>query len=279
MSDVLQGNLILAAETTTDGNELGFWLIVLAGMAVLPFVLSMVTSFAKLVIVGGIIRQALGTQQIPPNSVITGLALILSIHIMWPVVADIYDSYESSEEKTGDVLTDLMRAATPRIKKFLKNHTDQQNIELFTNLRATLSSSEIESTLTDAGSVRTPLAKDADADKVATVGGKNDGSDQNAGERTGNEKATQKDIKSTIDELTVLVPAFILTELTEAFQIGFLIFVPFLVLDLVVSNLLLAMGMHMLSPQTVSLPLKILLFVLVDGWVMIIQGLVLGYAV
>ena len=83
--------------------------------------------------------------------------------------------------------------------------------------------------------------------------------------------------EDAMELITVLAPAFILTELTEAFQIGFLIFVPFLVIDLVVSNLLLAMGMHMLSPVTVSLPLKLLLFVLVDGWTLILQGIVLGY--
>ena len=84
-------------------------------------------------------------------------------------------------------------------------------------------------------------------------------------------------ISNRFELVAIYAPAFLLTELTEAFQIGFLIFVPFLVIDLVVSNLLLAMGMHMLSPVTVSLPLKLLLFVLIDGWSLILQGIVLGY--
>src|SRR5207253_9329637 len=87
----------------------------------------------------------------------------------------------------------------------------------------------------------------------------------------------KQEVNDGIEDLTILAPAFILTELTEAFQIGFIIFVPFLVIDLVVSNILLAMGMHMLSPQTVSLPLKLLLFVAIDGWRLVLQGLALGY--
>jgi len=230
--------------------DMRFWMVFLAAMALAPFLVTMVTSFVKLVVVGSIIRSALGVQQIPPTQVITGLALVLSIHIMWPVGARIWENYlqlassaESSASK-GETWREMAsrgaEAVRPPLRSFLEKNSHPENVKLFAALRARLQAS----------------ASPAHALTTAPAPG----------------------VESIVNEVTVLVPAFVVSELTEAFQIGFLIFVPFLIIDLVVSTLLMAMGMHMLQPNTVSLPLKLLLFVLVDGWQLIIRGTILGYA-
>jgi type III secretion protein R len=228
-------------------------MIVLLGvLGLVPFVLTMITSFAKLVVVGGLIRQALGTPQIPPTTVLTGLALILTIHIMSPVVIEVYSGFEAARaqaeaQEGGDeegedgpgvleIVQQYSSSIFPPVQTFLEKHSDPRNIALFESLREELRRAQ------GVTGPAMPLTQ------------------------------------SQIDTVTILAPAFVLTELTEAFQIGFLIFIPFLILDLVVSNVLLAMGMHMLSPVTISLPLKILLFVLIDGWTLILRGVVLGYA-
>lgn len=234
-----------------DSGDPRLWMLVLAAMALAPFLLTMITSFVKLVIVGSMIRSALGTQQVPPTQVITGLALILTIHVMWPTGTEIYQRFQQinvsapaagevkQSEDDRDAVVRLVRAmwdaANPPIARFLRRHSHAENIALFERLQADLRQAQ--------ESDQPPLPE----------------------------------MPKPVFDMTVLVPAFVLSELTEAFQIGFLIFVPFLIIDLVVSNLLLAMGMFMLSPVTISLPLKILLFVLVDGWQLIIRGVILGY--
>ena len=233
---------------SSGSSGLVFWLTLLVIMALAPFVLTMVTSFAKLVVVGGIVRHALGTQQIPPNTVITGLALILTVHIMSPVAMRIYTRYQNSPAparvttESGNVSTDQIRriaiAAEGPMRDFLKQHSHSMNIRLFEDLKTKLAQAnpgEAEVKFAD------PLVNDL------------------------------------ISDVTILTPAFMLSQLTEAFQIGFLLFVPFLIIDLVVSNILMAMGMQMMSPVTVSMPLKLLLFVLIDGWKLVMRGLVLSY--
>lgn len=302
------GLLIAAVEAdqVTEGglgNALYMWLVLLAAMALAPFVLTMVTSFVKLVVVGSIIRSALGTQQIPPTQVITGLALILSVHIMWPVGAQVYANFQrlraeaqtpaqgratppddqpagaddAEANRQGQGLEEWMStawaAARPPLASFLERHSHPKNKAMFAELQARLhhrQTQEGSAPVTNANSASTRAAvEDADPGEDAGLG-------EDAG--PGEALSTPLAMSETVREMTVLVPAFVLSELTEAFQIGFLIFVPFLIIDLVVSNLLLAMGMFMLSPVTVSLPLKLLLFVLIDGWRLIIQGVILGYA-
>lgn len=233
--------LLLQDPPTYDaagGWSMVTWVGILIAMGLMPFVFTMITSFAKLVIVGGILRQAMGTPQIPPTSVITGLALILTVHIMSPVALQAWAGYQAEVALQGETVEEVDRvrmavvAAEAPMSEFLERHTDVRNVELFRGLLRRLSA------------------------------------------RSG----TMPPQNKRFELVTVYAPAFLLTELTEAFQIGFLIFVPFLVIDLVVSNLLLAMGMHMLSPTTVSLPLKLLLFVLIDGWSLVLRGIVLGYA-
>lgn len=227
-------------------------LSLLVVMAMAPFLLSMVTSFAKLVIVGGLLRQGLGTQQVPPASVITGLALILTIHIMSPVMREAYDGYHSLESEPAAAdpaepdedqarsiqarkLQNGFLSAADALTAFLERHTDRDDEALFERLRFRLSGSE-------------DLAAGA-----------------------------SETFRRWIHVMTVLAPAFLLTELTEAFQIGFLLLIPFLIIELVVSNIMLALGMMMMNPQVITLPLKLLLFVLVDGWTLILEGIVTGY--
>jgi type III secretion protein R len=214
-----------AASPSSGSSGLVFWLTLLVIMALAPFVLTMVTSFAKLVIVGGILRHAMGTQQIPPNTVITGLALILTVHIMSPVAMRIYTRYQNSPApakvttESGNISTDQIRriaiAAEGPMRDFLKQHSHPVNIRLFEDLKTRLAQSnppgEAEVKFTD------PLVNDL------------------------------------ISDVTILTPAFML------------------------SNILMAMGMQMMSPVTVSMPLKLLLFVLIDGWKLVMRGLVLSY--
>lgn len=215
-------------------------MLVLTILSLTPFILMMTTSFVKITVVFSLIRTAIGTQQIPPNAVINGLALILTIYIMIPVGQEVYERVEdeikvSASEDEPDLLStasvDVFRKALDKgkepLRDFLSQHSSQKNRELFYG-------------------VAQKLRKDS-ADEI----GKTD--------------------------FSIIIPAFIITELSEAFQIGFVIFLPFLVVDMVVSNILLAMGMFMVSPVTVSLPFKLLLFVLVDGWALITKGLVTGY--
>jgi type III secretion protein R len=230
------------ASTPTGSANLLLWVALLAAMAMAPFLLAMVSSFAKLVIVGGILRQALGTPQIPPTSVITGLALVLSALIMSRPAIECWNAWNAQraerEALTGralepaETLEIVQSAVLPRVESFLVANSSEANTQLFRGLRDELW----------------------------------------AGMPPGEQLQSRP-----LELITVRMPAFVLTELTEAFQIGFLIFVPFLILDLVVSNLLLAMNMHMLSPQTVAMPLKLLLFVLSDGWNLIFQGIVRNY--
>jgi len=204
------------------------------------------------VIVGSILRHAIGTPQIPPTTVITGLCLILTVHIMSPVVQQIYADYQKIERDSGPVKPEqggmetvrrVASAAEGPIRGFLQKHSHPQNVALFDEMGATLGNDP-----------KAPGAAAIDAEINDPL------------------------VKRLMHDLTVTLPAFVLSQLTEAFQIGFLLFVPFLVIDLVVSNVLMAMGMQMMSPVTISMPLKLLLFVLVDGWRMIMRGLVLSYA-
>jgi type III secretion protein R len=188
-------------------------------------------------VVLSIIRSALGTQQIPPTQVITGLAIILTVYIMAPVGIDMYRAAEVdvlkkgasmfSSETVGQLMDAAQRAKEP-LRGFLAKKVTPKDRILFYSLAKKMRKAE-----------------------------------------------DWKDIGET--DFLILTPAFVVSELKEAFQIGFILFVPFLVIDMVVANILLALGMQMLSPTTISMPFKLLLFVLVDGWYLIAKGLVVGY--
>ena len=224
------------AHAQSGGQASPIMLIVILGaLSLAPFLLIMLTSFVKISVVLSIVRNALGTQQIPPNQVVTGLAFILTIFIMIPTAREVYreaglEGQSStrifSEQNVQFLLEGAKRGREP-VRRFLDKHTHDRERLLFVELAQRLSE-----------------------DPTPAV-----------------------DIRS----FQVLIPGFVLSELKEAFEIGFIIFIPFLIIDMVVANILLALGMMMLSPTTISLPFKLLLFVLVDGWFLLVQGLVLGY--
>jgi type III secretion protein R len=213
-------------------------LVTVVSLALAPFVAVMVTSFTKLVVVLSLLRNALGLQQVPPNVVINGLAIILSIHIMYPVMLDSYNAVDqraaSEPMRKFDVrrLLDLAQSGREPLRGFLVKHSSATERAFF--LRT----------------VKRLIPPDKSASGNAEIG---------------------------TEDFVVVVPAFTVTELTAAFQIGFLIFLPFLVIDLIVANILLALGMMMLSPTTVSLPFNLMLFVFLDGWSKLVHGLVVTY--
>lgn len=252
------------------------WLVALAALALLPFVLVIITPFAKIVIVGGLLRSALGTPQIPPNTVITGLAMILALYVMSPVVSQIVERTRACMEAQGasdsgaavaadggGVVNRLPELATHGLEplyRFLFVNCKPRELELFDRLARDI----------DARASGEPKG-DPPGDTVAWIQStlRSYGAPESAVESPG--------IGSLKRLLAVVVPAFILSELTEALQIAFLIFVPFIVIDLFVTNLLLAVGMQQMTPTVISLPLKLLVFVMMDGWRLIVQGILLGY--
>ena len=184
----------------------------------------LVTSFTRIIIVLSLLRHALSTQQIPPNQVLVGLALFLTVFIMSPVLEEINDrAVQPYLAREIDQQTALNNAMVP-VRSFMFHNVRQKDLALFLNI---------------AGESR----PDNDAD-VRT---------------------------------RVLIPAFVISELKMAFQMGFMLFIPFLIIDMVVASVLMSMGMMMLPPIMVSLPFKILLFVLVDGWNLLVHSLVASF--
>lgn len=223
----------------SGGSELSnpvVMVIVLGALSLAPFVLIMLTSFVKISVVLSILRNALGTQQVPPNQVITGLAFVLTIFIMVPVARQMYQA-AGTIGNTRDIFSEASvknlfeagKQGKEPLRKFLAKHSHDKDRVLFMEMASRL---------------------DSQADQPPQVGR---------------------------EDFQVVIPAFVTSELKEAFQIGFLVFVPFIIIDMVVANVLLSMGMHMLSPSVISLPFKLLLFVLVDGWFLLVRGLVLSY--
>lgn len=224
----------------------------LAGLALVPFVLIMVTSFVKIAVVLSIVRQAVGTQQIPPTQVITGMAIILTVYIMMPVGLEIYhQASELVSTQTAKNRADKNRQKEPNVSEMFKDLSVDDVVEI-----ARLAQAPMRNFL-----IKHAHLKDRDMFyKLAW-----------------RMRKPRDRAELTDSDWTIVIPSFVISELKEAFQIGFILFVPFLVVDMVVANILMALGMQMLSPTTISLPFKILLFVLVDGWYLITKGLVIGY--
>jgi type III secretion protein R len=239
---IISGCVILIPEWCY-AMELGisrpFMLIfLLAVLGLAPFVLIMITSFVKIAVVLSIVRSALGTQQIPPAQVIMGLALILTLFIMAPVGMEVHRE-----------IVDVIKRP---VNKVFSDRSAEVLIEAFKVGREPIRKFLLRHSHIKDKQLFYRLAKRMWA-------------------------ADDKD-KINYKCFPVLIPAFVISELKEAFQIGFILFVPFIVIDMVVANILLSMGMFMLSPAMISLPFKLLLFVLIDGWYLITKGLVLGYA-
>jgi flagellar biosynthetic protein FliP len=195
-------------------------------LTLLPSMLLMMTSFVRIIIVFSILRQALGTGQTPPNQVLAGLALFLTLFIMQPVMTDVYQNAILPYMNSGLPFEEALAAAEAPIRGFMLAQTREEDIAMFMEISR---------------------AK---------------------GELTGPESVP----------FTTLVPAFMTSELKSAFTIGFLIYIPFLVIDLIVSSVLMSMGMMMLSPMMISMPFKLMLFVLVDGWSMLMGSLASSFA-
>ena len=196
-------------------------LVILTLIAIAPTLIIMMTSFTRIIIVLHFTRQALNTQTAPPNTVLIGIALFLTLFIMQPTLTEVYTEavvpFEAGQMEGEEALT---KAAAP-IRTFMYRQTLKKDVSLFMEINRLEWSGEL--------------------DEIP---------------------------------MTVLVPSFIISELRTAFVMGFLIYIPFIVIDMVVASTLMSMGMMMLPPTTISMPFKILLFVLADGWYLIIKGLV-----
>lgn len=214
----------LIAEPTAQGGQ--SWslpvetLVFITLLTFIPAILLLMTSFTRIIIVLGLLRNALGTQSAPPNQVILGIALFMTFFIMSPVFDKIYqDAYLPYSQNQITLHQGLSTASQP-LREFMLTQTREDDLALFVNM-------------SHSGDI-----------------------------------ATRDEIP-----LKILVPAFVVSELKTAFQIGFTLFIPFLVIDLVVASTLMALGMMMVPPATVSLPFKIMLFVLADGWHILLGSL------
>lgn len=293
-------------------------LLTVVSLALAPFVAVMVTSFTKIVVVLSLLRNALGLQQVPPNVVINGLAIVLSIYVMYPVILETHDAINASANGTAATAT---QGQPPGTGPAAAAAPGAANPPAATPAAAGAAPAAAASPATNAAPVAAapaaaaPAATTAQASAPAgasakrpsptpssVLGGKMDAARllqlMDAGkeplrkflikhssdaERAFFLRSAQRLLPANargdigVDDFIVVIPAFTVSELTAAFQIGFLIFLPFLIIDLVVSNILLSLGMMMLSPTTVSLPFKLLLFVLIGGWAKLVHGLVLTY--
>jgi flagellar biosynthesis protein FliP len=285
--------------------------IVLSAVTLAPFVLVMLTSFVKISVVLSIVRNALGTQSVPPNQVITGLAFVLSFFIMAPVAKQMYsaagsvsDTHEMFSEASVKSLFDAVKRGKEPLRQFLARHAHNEDRVLFIELAQRLdeaSQTQAKTATPNPPAALAPSAVPVSGTAVAAVTNvplamiantagataspapaSNNSSPSNPPARTNSSPPAATQPSPTAppldkDSFQVIIPAFVTSQLKEAFEAGFLIFIPFVIIDMVIANILLAMGMSMLSPSVISLPFKLLLFVLVDGWFLIIRGLILSY--
>ena len=257
--------------------------IVLGALALAPFIVIMLTSFVKISVVLSILRNALGTQQVPPNQIITGLAFVLTIFIMVPVVRQMYDTVGSvanskdifSEASVKSIFDASTKAKEP-LRHFLSKHAQAKDRELFMDLAVRLEYSAAEKPQTSASAAKPVPATDSSSAPVPAQASAVPVPSVPQAAKPAARLNTEVP-RPDKEDFQILMPAFVTSQLKEAFEVGFLIFVPFIVVDMVVANILLAMGMQMLSPSVISLPFKLLLFVVVDGWFLIVRGLVLSY--
>jgi len=323
-------------------------LVIVVALALAPFVAVMVTSFTKIVVVLSLLRNALGLQQVPPNVVINGLAIVLSIYVMYPVILDTHaaitarmdgrpppPSVQEQIDRRAASNAERMRAIAEAAAAQQPAQADDGDTRPASPAAADALAAEEQAAAAepergelfrgvtggvgpvapaDSGARPDPDARrEMPAPRVIMAPAPQPAPPSGAGmdaayllslvdagkeplrnflikHSNGAERAfflrsaerllpPERQSSLSIDDFIVVIPAFTVSELTAAFQIGFLIFLPFLIIDLVVANILLALGMMMMSPTIVSLPFKLLLFVLVDGWAKLVHGLVLTYAI
>lgn len=211
--------------------------VALSLLSLSPFIIMILTSFLKIVVVLGLLRSALGVQQAPPNQIINGVAFMLSLFVMYPTAMKMYDASQGAMQTltapesmtspaASSYIIEVAKAAREPLREFLKRNSSVKHQALFY--------------------------------RIAYKG------------------LPTEEFKKTLkpDDFMIVMPAYITSQLKDAFEIGVLIYIPFFVIDLVTSNILLAMGMMMLSPVTISMPLKLFLLVMLDGWTLLIEGLV-----
>lgn len=196
----------------------------LALISLVPFLLVSVTSFLRIIIVFGLVRTAVGTQQVPPNSVLVGLALFMTVFVMTPVWKEINDAAVVPYSRNKISMVKAAEVGMKPLTRFMLRQTREKDLALFVQFARIKPPTRMEEV-----------------------------------------------------PIYIVIPSFMISELKTAFQIGFLLFIPFIIIDLVVANILLSLGMFMLSPVMVSLPFKILLFVLADGWNLISRGLLMSF--
>lgn len=217
-------NLSIGGGEAGGGSSTVSIILLLTVLSLAPSILVLMTSFTRIVIVLGFVRTSLGTQQMPPNQVLIGLSLFLTLFVMAPTIGEINQTaYQPYARGEITQMQALEQAAVP-LKQFMGEHVHEKDLKLFLDF-------------------------------------------------------SKADRPEGIDDtpLTALIPAYVISELKTAFTMGFIIFIPFLVIDMVISSTLMAMGMMMLPPVMISLPFKILLFILVDGWYLVVKGLLLSY--
>ena len=220
---IAQGLPMVTVNTGKAGQQYSLTLQLLGLMTVLtllPSLLLMMTSFVRIIIVLSILRQALGTGQTPPNTVLVGLALFLTFFIMTPVFDDVYTNAIALYMNGSRPFEKALAKAEVPVRQFMTLQTREDDIAMFMQI------------------------------------------------------AQRKEVVSAAEvPFTTLVPAFLTSELKSAFMIGFMIYIPFVVIDLIVASVLMSMGMMMLSPMIISMPFKLMLFVLVDGWTLLMGSL------
>ena len=212
-------------------TDYGSMILVIILLALLPFAAMVVTSYTKIVVVLGLLRNAIGVQQVPPNTVLNGIALIVSCFIMAPVVMDAMQNVRagggSAPANQNQIIT-MLDAGREPFRRFLLAHTHSREKAFFISSARRI----------------WPAARAAELKP---------------------------------DDLIIMAPAFTLTELTSAFRIGFLLYLAFIVIDLVIANALMALGLSQVTPTNIAIPFKLLLFVALDGWSMLVHGLVMTY--
>ena len=226
------GSSVLQEVIGVDASQPLEIIILLTLIALAPSLLIMMTCFMRIVIVLGFLRSAMQTQNTPPNMVLTGIALFLTIFIMAPVFAEINDTAYKPYVNEKITTQEALETASVPLKRFMLKQTSNDDLEFFIKLSKTEIPEGTE--LTD-------------------------------------------EYKQTELPLSTIIPSFIISELKRAFQMGFMIFLPFLIIDIVVGSTLMSMGMMMLPPAMISMPFKILVFVLADGWNLMIGSLVSSY--
>lgn len=220
-------SLTLSNQTTKPGQvaETIEILFVLTIIGLAPSILILMTSFTRIIIVLGFLRRALGLQTMPPDQILVGITLFLTIFIMWPTFEQVHQDAFIPYKNNEGTLSDFRQRAMHPIRKFMFEQTRKSDLR----------------TMLDLANIKEPK--------------------------------TKADVPTQ-----VLIPAFVISELTRAFKIGFLIYLPFFLIDMVVAAVLMSMGMMMLPPVMISLPFKVLIFVLVDGWNLLITNLVTSFA-